>query len=185
MRTILAFTVITLVSCATALPSLSHAQNLYAEVGFQGMKVPGGTVVGVRASSAQTNTLALRGGYDYHPNFGIEVDLGLGIGEGNSEVTFGNQTVDVEVSIDTQVGVFATGKLPLDSATLYARLGSVSLDINLEVLGQSESTSDEGGAFGAGAIFRAGPVNIRVDATQIRAEGDDFTAISATIGWRF
>lgn len=74
-----------LAACAFA-PGLA-AQQLYGEIGVQGVYVPGGSEAGVHSTSATSTGLVLRAGYAFTPNVAIETDLGLGLQAGRSDLT--------------------------------------------------------------------------------------------------
>jgi hypothetical protein len=115
----------------------------------------------------EPSMLGLRAGYYINENFSVEGRLGIGIGDDTQTVTlfvpgFGTFTGDVTVEIDSLIGVYAVGHLPVSSSVgLYGFLGFNKAEITATASsgGTSYSYSDDDNdmAYGVGVDFNISP----------------------------
>ena len=113
---------------------------------------------------------ALRGGYDFTQNFGVEADILFGVVD-ETVNAFGT---DVDVSADIGFGGFGVARLPLgeNNSNLFIRAGYGTLNIEGEALGVTVAEDVDGFAYGLGGEFYFDGVNgVRVDYTIY--DGDD------------
>jgi hypothetical protein len=117
-------------------------------------------------------------GARFHPNFGLEGELGVGVQDQEESSTVGTFTT----KLNYEAAAFAVGYLPISPATdLFARVGVGTTDLEFEFdpSGTGASTSDSGSeaVFGLGVgaqHFFDGVNGIRGDYT--RYTGDDSNA---------
>jgi len=97
-------------------------------------------------------TLGVRGGYYFNKYFSVEGRLGMGVGDDTQNVPgFG----DVTLEMDTMLGAYAVGHLPLsEQFQLYGLAGLTSASSKFKSPGFADSSEDETGlSFGVGAEF--------------------------------
>jgi hypothetical protein len=134
----------------------ASGNNLYASGGYANFKfdAPGGDV----------NLGGIQGrlGYGFHPNFAIEGEGTVGVGDdGGSE-------------LNNEIGIFAVGKLPVTSQLdLFARVGASRTEVN--------DNDDDGLAYGAGAQWNfTAQDGIRGDWTRHDYDAGEFDAWSVS-----
>jgi opacity protein-like surface antigen len=130
-----------------AVPTAANAQ-WYAGAGYTQYEFDDAEVGGITA----------RGGYNFTPNIGAEV-----------EGTWGTDDDD-GVELDSAYGAYAVGRLPLGSSGfgVHGRVGYQTIEVSTP-LGDLE---DDGVSWGGGASWQATPgLGIRADYT--RFEGDE------------
>lgn len=141
---------------AMAAPALAQAQDTgwYGSVGYANVDID------------PVNLGALQGrlGYRMHPNFGVEGELGFGVGDDSVNVAGAN----VDVELNTQAAVYAVGYLPVsDNIDLFARAGWGVADVEAAAAGTSFSGSDDGFAWGVGGqAFLTDKDGVRLDWTR-------------------
>jgi len=97
-------------------------------------------------------SLGVVGGYYFNNYFSVEGRLGMGVGDDTQTVPgFG----DVTLEMDTMLGVYAVGHLPLsEQFQLYGLAGLTSASSKFKSPGFADSSEDETGlSFGVGAEF--------------------------------
>lgn len=166
--------------------SSAFAQGGYWEAGYQTIKFPSVSEGTLRLSSVDSGELIFRGGYNFSPYVGIEAEFGFGVTD--DTIVFSDsasifETTSFEFSTGGYASGFAVARLPVsEEISLHARLGASSLEYEID----TESESDSGGAFGVGGSIRiTDSVRLRLDLHRIRADGDDLSAASLTIGGSF
>ncbi len=126
-----------------------------------GVYVSGGYTHFDGDGGAELGGITGRVGVNITPNFAIE-------GEG----TFGVKD-DSGTELDSELGVFAVGKLPLSpSFDVFGRVGLARIET-------SPGGSEDGLAYGVGGTFNLSPVDgIRLDWTRHDYDAGDVDAIS-------
>lgn len=81
----------------------ADGQGLRAEIGVQGVQVPGGSNAGVHTTAIESWGLAVRGGYGFTPRLALEIDLGLGVEAGRRYLTLD----DIEPRLPNETGLSA------------------------------------------------------------------------------
>ena len=135
------------------------------------------------------------------PNFGIEGEATVGISE--DDIDFILQDVDgltvpanTDISLDSQLGIFAVGRLPLESGSIFARLGYMKADFTSTLDAPIPNIPDvdvsfDNVAFGVGGdyYFNNGPHGLRFDITSITGDGNgldgSIQTISLAYSYRF
>jgi len=152
-------------ACAATLLVTSHSAMAAS---------PGDTYIGVGFSQLtysedgfpdfNPTMLGLRAGYYLNRNFSVEGRLGLGIADDTKGVNYGGFSGDINVEVDSLMGVYAVGHFPAsDSFGFYGFLGFNNADITATATsgGTSFSYSDDDSdiAFGIGAELKVSPAS--------------------------
>ncbi|RYZ15253.1 MAG: porin family protein [Alphaproteobacteria bacterium] len=164
---------------STALGALIVAGGLLAPSAFAQ------TYVGVSYSNLQIDTagerlnlgsLTGRLGYKFSPHFAIEGEGGFGVSDDDYQ---GGGPANFDVGVDTQLAVYAVGRLPLPHGiTLFGRIGYHDTKLDEDV---QEISDGSGLAYGGGLEFDVLPnITARVEYTEY--DGLSRTANAIAIG---
>lgn len=105
----------------------------------------------VSGNEFDTPVLVVTPGYQINPYFAIEGRIGIGVGEGEDDVTVGNTTVEVAVELENYYGIFARlGASVQNRAYPYAMLGygKIGTAVNGATIGDIDDY-----AYGVGVNF--------------------------------
>jgi outer membrane immunogenic protein len=130
------------------------------------------------------NTVELRGGVQFHKNFGAELEGGFGLGSDTVHV----DGVGVSVKQDWQVAVYGVGYLPVGhNADLFARVGYGRTQVTASADGYSLAGQSNGAAAGVGfRQFPGGGKNgWRVDYTHYFYNGEPVDTFGAAYVRKF
>lgn len=106
---------------------------------------------------ADVGAITARGGWRFHPNFGVEAEASFGVVE------------DDNVELDNAYGVYAVGFLPVaPEVDLFGRVGYH----NTEFSGGGVSAEADGVGFGGGVQWNVSD-RFAVRGEYTRLEGDD------------
>jgi hypothetical protein len=124
---------------------------------------------------ADFNTIDVRGGVQYGKHWGVEMEVGTGLGSDNTSY----QGTSFSVKENYEVGVFAVGYLPLAKGLdLFGRFGGVGAQFHEEVLGGHGSNNEHGWAAGGGLRWfpGAGKNGVRLEYTRygLNDDADNF-----------
>jgi hypothetical protein len=126
--------------------------------------------------TARLGTLQGKLGWRLHRNFGVEGEAAFGVDE--DRVFFGN------VRVSYEYGAFAVAYLPLVSTVdVFGRVGYAEVELESDV-STATSQGSSGAAFGAGAAWYVGPLDVRFEYTRYQVE-NDADAYMISIGSRF
>ncbi|WP_370235254.1 MULTISPECIES: porin family protein [Henriciella] len=163
---------LTAAAIAAVLATPAFAQGWYADVGYQ--------TLGFDEDEIDVDLGAITGhfGYQLNQNFALEGELGVGVKEESFDVL----GTDVDVELSYLVGAYVRGQVPVsEQLNLFARVGVVNAELSVEGGGFSESDSETGIGYGAGAEFMFNSTfGIRGDYT--RYDIDDAEADAFMIG---
>lgn len=176
---------LTALAALSAVSAPAFAQGFYADAGYSFI----GIEVDEDGESGDVDLGALTGhiGYNFSEWLAVEAEGAIGIED--EEASFGGVTASV--GLNYLVGAYAKGQIPIgERINLYARAGLVHAEVEAEVTGAgfsgSESDSESGAAFGAGAEFFFTPqFGIRGDFTRYDIEDTEADAITAAAIFRF
>ena len=129
------------------------------------------------------DAISLRAGYDFNRWLGVEAEGLFGMGDETVDVL----GVDVDASLNYSLGIFGKATLPLsDRASLFARLGFATAELEASALGVSETESEEAIAIGAGGEFAiSGPHHVRAEYTRYEFDDSDADSFSISYVARF
>lgn len=180
----------TLVAAASAAAlTLGVAAAANAADGATGVTAELGLASAFNTSNdVDTTLIGVQGrvGYQFHKNFGVEVEAATGLGHDNAVLSNGSH---VEVKEQYEVGAFAVGYLPVsEHADVLGRVGYATNRIKATAGGISATQTNDGAAAGVGLRFfpEAGNLGMRLDYTHYFFDHDaGANAISATVAYRF
>lgn len=139
-------------------PAFAQDMGAYGDIGIANINTDTG--------AGDANILMVQGhlGYDFNDYFGVEGELGFGIGD--------EDVSGVTVEVNNTFGAYAVLSTPMnDGFEFFARLGYVQAEVEASALGTSVSDSGDGAAYGVGAKYYFDGVNgVRFDVTSF--EGD-------------
>ncbi len=121
-------------------------------------------------------TLQGKLGWRLHQNFGIEGEAGFGVDE--------DHVFLAKVKVEHEYGGYAVGYLPLlTTVDVFGRVGyaRVQLESNVVVAGDMNS---DGPAYGAGAIWYVGPLDVRFEYTRYKID-NEADSYMISLGSRF
>jgi hypothetical protein len=120
-----------------------------------------------------------RAAYVFHPNFGVEGELSLGID--------GDEVGGAEVELDRALGLFAVGYLPLtEGVNVFGRVGFTDTEVEASAGPFSARGDADGIGFGVGATANlASNFGLRGDYAQYEGDGDDYDVFSFTAAFKF
>jgi hypothetical protein len=158
-----------LAALAVALPFVAagaaHAATpLYAEIGYTHTSLDSDI-------KADFNTIDFRGGSQFSKHWGVEMEVGTGLGDASSSY----QGTNFNVRMNWEVSVYAVGYLPVAKGLdLFARAGAVGAQFNESAYGNTGSNHENGYAVGVGARWfpKDGKNGIRVDYTRYGMQDD-------------
>ncbi|WP_300527223.1 porin family protein [Maricaulis sp.] len=154
-------TAITASLAALTLGAASQAQDFTLSAGYEAADF----------DAVEFDTAVFRGSYFFNENFGLEGQLGFGLGDETVDV-LGN---DVNVELDYTFGAYGVYRYAAsDSVNLLARAGYVHAEVEADFAGFEASEDD--GAFAAGVAaewFLDDANGVRFDYTW--ADYDDST----------
>lgn len=150
-----------LAAICAAVPAAAQAQDAAAApktgayVNLSAALVDGG--------QADLKAVQGRVGYRFHPNFGVEGELAIGI-KGDTDTIGG---VRVKTTLKHQAAAYAVGFVPVGPNTdVLARIGYGTTKIRAKALGVSASDSAESVNYGVGAQHHFDGLNgVRADYT--------------------
>lgn len=160
----------------TAMPAAAQdAPAFYGNLGYTGIDGDGGTLGAVGG----------RLGYKFHPNFGVEGELGFGVKDDSTNVA----GVEVKNELKHSAAVYGVGFVPLtENFELLARVGYGSSKTKASGAGVSAEDSNESWNYGVGAQYSFDGYNgIRGDYTRhdFRDGGGDANAWSVSYVRKF
>ena len=168
-----------------------EAAGVHLETGYQHFFVDGASLgtdeLAVRVPDHSYGVLMARGGYDVLPFVTLEAEVMVGVVDGDP--TIESPLGDIPVETRIEYGLAAFGKFgfsPSEGMSVHARIGVASIAGETTALGDSESGTSEGLAFGVGgAIAITDSIGLRLDLTQYRDGDDEFNAVAVTAVNRF
>ena len=126
------------------------------------------------------------GGYNFHPNFAVELAY---IDGGQPGERYG--TGSIEIAVDG-INASAVGRLPINEVfSIFGKVGFASYDVEIEGrigsnLVASDSTSDEDMSYGLGAVFNVGAaVELRGEYEAVDVSDGSFNILSLSGVYRF
>lgn len=165
----------------TALPAMAADNGIYlgaslGQGGVQADQVING--VDFDASSLGFKVIA---GWRFLDWLAVEANY-VDLGTGDDKV----QGVKVESDV-SGISASAVGFLPIGPVDLFARVGAINWDADLDVSGVSGNFSDDGTdlTYGVGAQFRVWSLSIRGEYEVFDIEGADVDLISVGVTWTF
>ncbi len=171
--------ILSVFAIAAAAPAFAEDTKFYATVG--------GTFLSAEEAGVEFDLGAMttRAGYQFTPNFSAEAEAMIGFAE--EEISGGGASV--EIGLNYAVGLFARAEAPVSEyVTLYARLGVVNAELEVEasVFGftESESASETGAGYGAGAEFNV-VENFSIYADYTRYDIEETEIDGLSFGGRF
>lgn len=184
-----------------SLPALGGAGTLYGQVGYQSVDATGYAAGELPESASRPGAAMLRAGYEFTPNFGVEVNLAAGVGDQTRQVVFSPENCncayiaiyppptlwgDLRLSLKRSTGLFLAARWPRGPVTLHTQIGLVSSrwEAASRTYDIAESESSSEAAFGIGAEISAGILDIRLDATRAGAGRDGIMTLSLAPGRR-
>jgi hypothetical protein len=158
-----------LAALAAALPLVvagaAHATGpLYAELGYTQTDIDSDL-------TANFNTINLRGGDQFAKHWGMEMEVGTGLGDVST--TF--QNTSVKLHMNYEVGVYGVGYLPLTKGLdLFARVGAVGAQFHESAGGGNGSNRENGYAVGGGLRWfpKNGANGVRIEYTRYGMQDD-------------
>lgn len=146
----------------------------YDEKGFEELEPTGGTLqLGYRVSGA----------------FSVEGRLGTGLDDGEIEMTYEGVPVDVSFELDSLMGVYGLGHLPIsDTSSVYGLIGWTRVEATTTASAGGYTVSDDGTesglSYGIGAeVGLNDRAALRLEYTSYLDE-DDFTFTGISVGAR-
>ena len=124
-----------------------------------------GAYSNVDTDTADLGALTARGTYFFNPHFGVEGEASFGVDDDNIGAA--------KVELDNSVAAFGVAQMPVsERVDLFARAGVAQTKYKISGSGFSNSETDDGVAYGAGAkVFLTDRFGLRGDIT--RYEGDN------------
>lgn len=120
-------------------------------------------------------------GWEFNPFLAIEGEAAFGIAEDEVDVL----GTPVDVGVDSGVGVFAVGKVPLAVVDLFGRIGYADLTIEGSVGGLSASEDGSGMAYGAGINFNVLVLRMRAEYTRYEIDDGDIDSLGLSALLKF
>jgi hypothetical protein len=160
------------IAAALLAPAAASAQT--ADSGFYGSA--GYAIISPNGAPSDLGAVNLRGGYQFNPYLGVEVEGALGVDDGHFTTGTGATAIRGSYKLDWSVGAFGVARYPVsDKFDVFARAGVVHGEFKGKARSGttvvSASSNDELFAGGVGAQFNIDAQNgIRADYT--RYEGD-------------
>ena len=164
------------IAAAMLVPAAASAQT--ADSGFYGSA--GYAIVSPKGAPSDLGALNLRGGYQFNPYLGVEVEGAAGVDDGHFTVGSGATAVRGSYKLDWSLGAFGVARYPVtERFDVFARAGVVHGEFKGKARSGAAivrvSDNDELFAGGAGVQFNIDDRNgIRADYT--RYESDDVDA---------
>lgn len=183
--------VATAAMCALAPISATLADDESAgvslEVGYQHAFVDGEDLstneFTFRVSDHSYGMLVARGGYEVLPFLTLEAEAMVGVVD--SDPTIESSLGDIPVDSRIKYGLAAFGKFwfsPSEGMSVHARIGVASITGKTSVLGNSETSTSDGLAFGVGGeVEITDSISLRLDLTQYRDGDDEANAVAVTV----
>lgn len=172
-------TLVSSVALAAAAASASFADDGDFTLGA------GLSTVGVSEGGFDVDITALnlRGGYEFTRHLGFEGQLDFGLD--NDTVVFNNTPVDVEMNV--AASLFGVARAPVsENATLFARIGYTTANIEASVPGFALSDDADGFAYGIGGeYFFDGRNGFRFDYTRHDLDDTDADVFGISYVRRF
>lgn len=168
------------VSALVAAP-VAAADGLYFNGGYSFLSVDEDDI------DADVEGLTGRVGYDFNPIFGAELEGTFGTS--SEDQTIGG--VDVSIEANYLIGAFGKAELNIPGPLrVFGRAGLVQGELEVEAssgpFSASESDSETGIAFGAGATYAIVPhIFVRGDYTLYSFDDFDADGFSVALGFRF
>lgn len=138
---------------------------------------------GVRATyDASSTGYKLIGGWRFLDWLSVEANY-LDLGQGDDKVL--GEKIETDVS---GISVAAVGFLPIGPVDLFARVGAIAWEADIEAPGLGVRGSDDGTdlAYGVGAQFRVWSLSIRGEYERFEiADADTVDMISVGVTWTF
>jgi hypothetical protein len=134
---------------------------------------------------SESTSLKIFGGYRFNRFLGAEVAY---IDFGSLDDDIAGSSVDVDLN---GIAPYLTGTLSLGPVELFAKLGYLFYDLELEIAGAeivSESGSDEDLVYGVGAgivLFEHLATSIEYEIVDVSDTIDDADALWLSAAWRF
>jgi outer membrane immunogenic protein len=186
LRTVLAGAASLAVIAFTGPATAQTFSGVYGNLGYTQLRVDEvGDGEDVEDFDIDFGAVTGRLGAKFHPNFGVEGELLVGVDD--EEETSGDVTASLGVNYGAHV--FAVGSIPVsERAELFARVGVGVTEIEAEVSGpgfsESESESGTTFAYGAGGQFFFDGVNgVRAEYTRYDGEDESAEADSVSLSY--
>lgn len=164
------------VAAALLAPAAASAQT--ADTGFYGSA--GYAIISPSGAPSDLGAINVRGGYQFNPYLGIEVEGAVGVDDGHFTSGTGATAVRGSYGLDWSVGAFGVARYPVsDQFDVFARAGVVHGEFKGKARSGATTVrvndNDEAFAAGVGAQVNFDDKNgIRADYT--RYEGSDVDA---------
>jgi outer membrane immunogenic protein len=127
-------------------------------------------------NTIRLGTLQGKLGWRLHRNFGVEGEVAIGVDE--------DDVFLATVNVGHEFGAFAVGYLPLlNTVDVFGRVGYTQVKLESSVATAGDLSSS-GSAFGAGAIWYVGPLDVRFEYTRYQIE-NEADAYMMSLGSRF
>ena len=138
---------------------------------------------GFRVPDQSYGVLMVRGGYDVLPFVTLEAEAMVGVVD--SDPTIETSFDDIPVEARIKYGLAAFGKFwfsPSEGVSIHARIGVASITGETSALGNSETGTSDGLAYGVGGeIELTDSLGLRLDLTQYRDGDDESNAVALTV----
>lgn len=160
---------------------MAAADGLYFNGGYTFLSLDDDDV------DADVEGLTGRVGYDFNPIFGAELEGTFGTSSEDDVI----EGVNVSVEANYLVGAFGKAELNIPGPLrVFGRAGIVNGELEVEastgMLSASESESETGVAFGAGATYAIVPhIFVRGDYTLYSFDDFDADGFTVALGFRF
>lgn len=166
-----------LAASALVTASMANAEGLYFGLGYQI-----GTYDETGVPEADLSAIKLEAGSSFSENIAVEAHVNLGMDSDTVAVPVSSATsVDVDVDLESSVSLFFKGDLPLSpDFNLYGLVGFSQVKVEASAEGFSESSSDTGFSYGAGAELALGnQVYVSAEYVSYISEDEyDYTGIN-------
>jgi hypothetical protein len=126
--------------------------------------------------TARPGVIQGKAGWRFHRNFSVEAEGAVGV---DKDTTYAGQ-----VKVDREYGGFFVGFLPLvPTFEIFGRAGYIDAELESTSL-TAASQSSSGAAFGAGAVWYVGPLDVRAEYTRYEVD-NTADAYVISLGSRF
>jgi len=135
--------------------------------------------LGVQTLEFDTFSVLGRAGYDFSPNFGVEVEGAIGFS--------GQEEDGVEFTTPFTIGGYFVTRYPIGSDfELLGRIGYSNINFEAEGLGQTVDTNIDGLATGGGVQYNFDKKSgLRLDFTNLITNGGDANVVDISYVRRF
>lgn len=141
------FTKSLLAASALVAASTASAEGFYLGLGYQI-----GTYDEKGIPEADLSAIKLEAGTYFLENIALEAHVNLGMDDDTVAVPVAGTSVDVDVELESAASLFLKGDLEVSpDFNLYGLLGFSQVKVEASAQGFSESSSDTGFSYGAGA----------------------------------